>query len=171
MKLQFGCGLDKKVGYLNCDISKEVNPDMIVDLEKPLPFEDGCAEEIIMNHVLEHINNLIPLMKELHRILAPRGRVEIKVPFYTGWGAFNDPTHVRFFTPFSFDYFKPGEYAHEVDNICFDVTKRKINFGVGKSGKLNSLINPFLNMNQKIYCRFFAWVFPAAEIEFVLTKK
>jgi len=34
MKLQFGCGHDKIKGYINCDISPQVNPDKIVDLEK-----------------------------------------------------------------------------------------------------------------------------------------
>lgn len=34
MKLNLGCGRDKIKGYVNCDISKSVNPDKVVDLEK-----------------------------------------------------------------------------------------------------------------------------------------
>ena len=34
MKLNIGCGLKKKKGYINIDISKDVNPDRVVDVEK-----------------------------------------------------------------------------------------------------------------------------------------
>jgi len=170
LKLHLGCGHQKFKGYINCDISKEVKPDKIVDLEKPLPFEDNSVDEIIAYHVLEHINNFIPLMKEIHRICKKEALIIIKTPFYSAWGQFNDPTHVRFFTPFTFDYFKKGTYSHEVgaNKDMFNVEKVKINFGIGKSSILNFLINPIINLNHRIYCRFFAWIIPAAEIEYIL---
>jgi len=169
MKLNLGCGRDKIKGYLNCDISPEVNPDKIIDLEKPLNFEANSIEEILIYHTLEHIRNFIPLMKELHRICEKNALIRIKVPFYSSWGQFNDPTHVRFFTPFTFDYFKGGGYAYEVGSkSLFDVRKVKLNFGVGKSKVLNKIFNPIINLNQRVYCRFFAWIFPIAEIEFEL---
>ena len=170
MKLHLGCGNDKKEGYLNCDLSKEINPDMVVDLEQKLPFEDDSVEEILANHVLEHITNFVPLMHEIHRVCKSGARIKIKVPFYSAWGQFNDPTHVRFFTPFTFDYFKKGNYSHEVgaEKDMFGIKKIKINFGIGKSRALNFIFNPFINLNHKFYCRFLAWIFPAAEIEFEL---
>jgi len=64
MKLHLGCGYDKKEGYVNCDISEEVNPDKIVDINKTLPFEDNSVEEIFMNHVLEHTPKPLEVMKE-----------------------------------------------------------------------------------------------------------
>ena len=170
MKLHLGCGMDKKKGYLNCDISKMVKPDKVVDCEEPLQFYDNSMNEIILNHVLEHINNFVPLMHELHRISKNNSILKIKTPFYSAWGQFNDPTHVRFFTPFTFNYFKLGDYSHEVncDKDMFNIQKVKINFGIGSSSKLNWIINPIVNFNHRIYCRFFAWIFPCAEIYYEL---
>lgn len=171
MKLNLGCGIKRKKGYLNCDSSKKINPDKVVDLEKKLPFKNNSIDEIIAEHVLEHIHNFVPLMHEIWRVCKRGGIIKIKVPFYSAWGQFNDPTHVRFFTPFTFNYFcGGGDYSHEVNakKDMFRVEKVHINFGIGPSSKLNFLINPILNLNHKFYCRFFAWIFPASEIEFEL---
>ena len=170
MKLHLGCGNDYKKGYVNCDISQEVNPDMIVDLEKKLPFKDNSVSEVVANHVLEHVKNFIPLMHELHRICKKNARIKIKVPFFSAWGQYNDPTHVRFFTPFTFNYFKKGNYSHEVGlkNDMLEVKKVKINFGIGKSSKLNCIMNPLVNFNHTFYCRFLAFIFPSSEIEYEL---
>jgi hypothetical protein len=170
MKLHLGCGNDYLEGYVNCDISKEVNPDRVVDLEKKLPFDDNSVSEIKAYHVFEHVHNFVQLMHELHRVCKPLTIIKIKTPFFSAWGQYNDPTHVRFFSPFTFDYFKKNNYSHEVGakTDMFDVKKVKINFGVGKSSKFNWLFNPLVNFNHKIYCRFFAWVLPSAEIEYEL---
>jgi len=170
MKLQLGCGEDKIEGYINCDKSKAVKPDKIINLENKLPFKDNVADEILMNHVLEHITNFVELMHEIYRISKPGAKIEIRTPFYTAWGQYNDPTHVRFFTPYTFDYFRKNKYSHEVncDKDMFKVNKVKINFGIGVSSKLNKIINPVVNLSHKVYCRFFAWILPCAEIEYEL---
>lgn len=171
MKLHIGCGNDKKQGYINLDGSPLVKPDKVWNLEKtPLPFKPNTFDEIVANHVLEHIKNFSELMHDLWRISKPNAKIKIKVPFYSSWGQFNDPTHVRFFTPFTFGYFsQKNSYSHEVSTKqLFNVNKVKINFGVGQSSLLNGIINPILNLNQRFYCRFFAWIFPASEIEFEL---
>lgn len=169
MKLHIGCGNDYKEGFINCDWTDKIKVDKIVDLEKPLiMFKDNSIDEVIGNHILEHIKNFPELMHELHRICGPGAILKFKTPFYSSWGQFNDPTHVRFFTPYTFDYFKQGNYSHEVgcDEDMFEVKKVKINFGIGKSSILNKIINPIVNLNHRVYCRFFAWVFPCAEIEY-----
>ena len=172
-KLNLGCGFDYREGYINCDMFKEVNPDIVLNLEAKLPFEDNSIEEVLANHILEHITFFIPLMHELHRILKVGGIIKIRTPFYSTWGQFNDPTHVRFFTPFTFNYFKENIYSHEVNcnKNMFKVNKVRIHFGIGQSKIMNCFIDPILNLSHRIYCRFFAWIFPAAEIEYELEKE
>jgi hypothetical protein len=126
------------------------------------------------NHVLEHINNFIPLMHELHRICKKGAIIKIRTPFYSAWGQFVDPTHVRFFTPFTFNYFNTqthlGVFSHEVGATTnmFEVKKVKINFGIGRASILNWFFNPLINLNHEFYCRFLAWIVPSSEIEFEL---
>jgi len=172
IRLHLGCGKDKKENYVNLDSSSDVYPDVVWDLEKtPLPFEDNSIEEVLANHVLEHVINFIPLMHDIWRICKDRAKIKIRTPFYSAWGQYNDPTHVRFFSPLTFNYFgKNKTYSHEVgaDKEMFKVKKVKINFGIGRSSKLNWLFNPLINLNHEFYCRFFAWILPASEIEFDL---
>lgn len=169
VKLNLGCGTDKRKGYINIDSSSSVKPDKVINLEKRLPFKDNSVDEVLAYHVLEHIHNFIPLIHKLHRICKNNAMIKIKTPFYSAWGQYNDPTHKRFFTPFSFDYFKKSIYSHQVraEKDMFSI-KTKLNFGIGKSKALNWFFNPLLNLNHKVYCRFFAWIFPCAEIEFEL---
>jgi len=174
MKLHLGCGRDLKKGYVNCDVSSDVKPDKIVDLEKKLPFKNNSVDEIIANHVLEHIVNFVPLMHEFHRVCKKGAKIKIRVPFYTSCEQATDPTHVREFTPFTFDYFnvesRISVFSHEVGakRSMFRIDKVKINFGVGRISKLNWLFNPLMNFNHMFYCKLFAGILPASEIEFEL---
>ncbi len=87
MKINIGCGKDYKRGYINCDISKKVNPDKIVDLEKRLPFKNNSLEEVVANHVLENIHNFVLLIHELYRVCKKDAVIKIKTPFYSSWGS------------------------------------------------------------------------------------
>ncbi len=168
MKLNLGCGTQKIGGYVNCDISPQVKPDLILNIEGTLPFKDNSVDEIVMIHVLEHVHNFIQLMQEIWRISEKNAQIRVRVPFYASLFAYIDPTHVRFFTPFTFDYFKQSHQSgYEVGNKngMFDV-KVRINF---LTPGLERVFNPLININQRIYCRFFANIFPAGEISFVLT--
>jgi len=172
MKLHLGCGNDYRQGYVNLDSSPEVGPDFVWNLENtPLPFEDNSIDEVLANHVLEHIHNFIPLMHELHRISKKKAIIKIRTPFFAAWGQYNDPTHVRFFSPFTFNYFnKWKNYSHQVgaNTTMFVPKKIKINFGIGRAKILNWFMNPLINLNHELYCRFFAWILPASEMEYEL---
>jgi len=83
MKLNLGCGGDKRAGWINIDIREEVNPDTVWDLEKtPYPFDDESVDEILAKDVIEHITYLKveDVLKECFRILKHGGRMYIQCP-------------------------------------------------------------------------------------------
>lgn len=50
------------------------------DLNENFPLEDGCADAVIANQVIEHIINPIKFCSEIYRILRPGGRCVITTP-------------------------------------------------------------------------------------------
>lgn len=113
-KLHLGCGKDKLPGFVNIDSSEEVGPDMLLDLDKDaLPFPDNSVDEIKVDHLLEHLHNVIPLLNECNRVLTRNGVINISVPNVAFVTAFQDPTHVRFFTDKTFYYWLTGDFHYE----------------------------------------------------------
>lgn len=100
MRLNLGCGRNKLPGWLNVDHSASCEPDAVVDLEVlPWPWPDNSAEEIVLNHVLEHLGaapaTYIGIIRELWRVCRPGATVTIAVPHPRSDDFMNDPTHVR----------------------------------------------------------------------------
>jgi predicted SAM-dependent methyltransferase len=77
MKIQFCCGGNRLPGW--------DNRDMDTDITKPLPFKDGAASHVLVEHGIEHISHAEAwnFLQECHRILKPRGIVRIAIPDIT----------------------------------------------------------------------------------------
>ncbi len=56
-------------------------PDVVVDLEKPLPFTKSSYDGALLINVLEHIFEYRQLIGESARVLKPGGSIIIVVPF------------------------------------------------------------------------------------------
>ncbi len=57
-KLNLGCGLNHREGYVNLDAVKLPGVDVVHDLNKmPYPFKTNQFDEIICQHLLEHLDN------------------------------------------------------------------------------------------------------------------
>lgn len=105
-KLNLGCGKNIKEGYTNVDIHPLSGVDKAFDFNFfPYPFSDNEFEEILADNVLEHLDDIPQVMKELHRISKPGGAVRIIVPYYNCYGAHNDITHKHYFSHLSFEPF------------------------------------------------------------------
>ena len=100
--LNLGCGLNKMAEHINVD--KHGTPDVLHDLETfPWPWPKSAVEEVVLNHVLEHLGRdpdvFIQIMCELYRVCCDGATVRIAVPHPRHENFLNDPTHVRPVTP------------------------------------------------------------------------
>lgn len=132
-----------------------------------MPFEAESVKEILTKHTLEHIENLIPLMREIYRVCVPDASVRIVVPYFSSPGASQDPSHRRFFTWHTFDYFEEGSRLCFHGMGLFRIKSKKIH--ILKSVPLfGNLLSRLFTKIPRIYERFFAYLIPATEIEYVL---
>jgi predicted SAM-dependent methyltransferase len=92
VKLNLGCGVDLKKGYVNVDMYG--SPDLVLDLREEWPWPDSSVEEVEMMHVLEHLPDTISVMKKLYRVCADGAKVHIVVPHPRHDDYLSDPTHV-----------------------------------------------------------------------------
>lgn len=105
--VDLGCGTKKVEGSFGFDLRSINGVDVVCDLEKPMPIKNNSVNEVHTSHTIEHIKELIQFMEEVFRICKPGGQVIIVAPYYSSRGAFRDPTHVRFITEDTFQYFEP----------------------------------------------------------------
>jgi len=165
-KLNLGCGKDIKKGWTNLDNIKLKGVDIIHDINKfPYPFKDNEFDEILCSHILEHVEDIIQTLRELHRITKNKGKIKIRSPHFSSGVGYWDLTHKRLFSYFSFDYFQGN--CHWVD-IKFKILKRKINFTRLNFTFLNKIMNPLINLSPLLYERFLCWIIPSSEAIFLL---
>ena len=127
VKINLGCGKDIRKGWINVDIIPLPNIGIVHDLnETPYPFPDNYADYILMSHVLEHLDDVVKTMEEIYRILKPKGKVEIIVPYYKAKDAYRDPTHKHFFTEDSMKYFDPSFPYNFYTKARFKILKTEL---------------------------------------------
>ncbi|MFH8086806.1 MAG: class I SAM-dependent methyltransferase [Candidatus Aenigmatarchaeota archaeon] len=171
--LEVGCGLkpfkEEKGKVIHLDKIKLPHVEIVHDLDKfPYSFKDNEFDMIIASHVLEHVEDLVAVMKEFHRILKKDGILKITVPYFASPTGFMDPTHKHFFTLKTFDYwdkrtFLGKKFNYEVNNVEFKIIKKELHFGKIKITIKNSKV-------WSIYENVFSKIIPASEIYFELKK-
>lgn len=107
--LNVGCGQFPVAGAVNVDRHDLPGVDVVHDLDvTPWPFAAGVFDEVRGIQVFEHVGNPVGFVCETHRVLRPGGVLFLTVPHYQSENAFTDPTHVRFCTEHTWDYWIDG---------------------------------------------------------------
>lgn len=117
----------KNLKYLTGDLVSPI-ADMHFDLHS-IPLEDNRFDVVFCNHVMEHVDDPLQCMKELHRVMKPGGWAIMQVPQdFSRAETYEDPTitseadrelhfwqkdHVRLFGRDYPDYLKKAGFEVE----------------------------------------------------------
>ena len=111
--LDVGCGSNKRAGAVGLDLSADTDADVVHDLDAiPYPLEDASFDHVIMQDVLEHVRDPFRVVGELHRILRPNGRLQLRTPHFSSALAYGDPTHRHYFSTLAIRYLAAPGFSH-----------------------------------------------------------
>ena len=102
MKIDIGCGMNKKEGHIGVDIMQFFDKDgkelvdMVMDVSSaPWPWADDSVDEVNASHFIEHLKpeGRIHFVNELQRVLKKGGKCFLAVPHWCSTRAYGDLTH------------------------------------------------------------------------------
>lgn len=181
-KLCVGAGHKLQTGeeWINLDIVQLPGIDVVCDIEKvPLPFADNQFDEILCEDVLEH-TEYTKVLKELHRILKPGGKLIACFPHWSSANFWIDPSHKH-----AFSIRTMGFFVRNNPYIDWEVRKYYYNYSFARMEKskitfprhyliFKPICELLFNLNAKVQTAyelfFFARIFPAENVEVTVIK-
>jgi SAM-dependent methyltransferase len=177
-RLNLGCGTDVRAGWINLDVAPLAGVDVVHDLSSlPLPFDDNRFSEILAKDVLEHLD-YIPVLRDLHRVLAPGGLLHVVAPHFTSPAVWVDPTHRTAFSIDTLRFFAAGERfgarSYYFDFAFSGIERAWIVFHRYRWQPWNYLLEPLVNARPAFQTYYeetaVSRLFPAANVEVTLRK-
>ncbi len=107
LRLNIGAGATYIPGFRNIDIHPRA--EIQVDLgREQLPFQDNSVSLIFSHHTLEHVDDYLFALGEMHRVLQHDGTLLLGLPYVT-LTEYNlvNPYHRHNFSEHSFAFFDP----------------------------------------------------------------
>jgi len=157
--LNLGSGRKPVPGALNVDVSEAAGADLVVNLNQlPWPFESSRFDEVLAFDVIEHLDDVVAAMAEVHRVAKDGARFRATVPHFSSANAFTDITHRHHFGWQSFEYFTGEHEFSYYSAVKFRCLARSLLF---HPGLLNKLVWRFANRHPQLYERRLTWILPA----------
>jgi predicted SAM-dependent methyltransferase len=81
-RLHWGCGSWRPDGWINSDRKEGPGIDISCDILDGLPLDTGSIDYAVSIHALPEVSypDLVPVMKELRRVLRPNGVLRLGLP-------------------------------------------------------------------------------------------
>jgi SAM-dependent methyltransferase len=157
--LNLGCGTKYIPEAVNVDINPQAKPDILHDLNcLPWPLPNDQFLEILAYDSIEHLDDVMVAMTEIYRVACHGAIVNITVPHFSCFNSYTDPSHVRSFGYFSFDYFLANPPDSKYRAGQFKIRKQQLIF---YPSVINKLVYRIANRYPLFYERRWAWIFPA----------
>lgn len=164
MKLNLGCGGKRRPGFIGVDQYQAGGADVLADVVR-LPFRTSSIDELHLDNVIEHIDDLVALMRELVRVGRAGARITIVTPHFTAWASWRDPTHKHHLSYFSMDHFA-DKWVADYAGARVRIANRRLSFGGGLSGVIARLL---FWLSPRQYEKKYCFVFRASTLFFELT--
>jgi SAM-dependent methyltransferase len=123
-KINLGAGnlIEDTKEWINHDLIKHREEiELVFDLEKiPYPLEDNQFEEVKIFDVLEHLDNPLEVMNELHRIIKKGGLLSLRVAGWKSEHCWADITHKKVYDIDAFDSLDPTTQRGQEYNYYSD---------------------------------------------------
>ena len=141
------------IEYVSGDLNPLVNWDVILDITD-IKFKDNFFDVIICNHILEHIEDDRKAMRELFRVLRPKGIAILQVPISkNAKKTFEDFTitppkeRERYFGQKDHVRIYGKDYKNRLESIVFKVEF----YDIKKELKIKYIRKYGLNENEILY--------------------
>jgi SAM-dependent methyltransferase len=159
--LDVGCGSAKHPEAVGLDISAETDADIVHDLDVfPYPIDDDAFDQILLQDVIEHVQDPISVLGELHRVARPGARIQLRTPHFSSVLAYGDPTHRHAFSTLAVHQLAEPRFAH-YSAIRFTVVH--VTLDLWTPFRLTG-IAALANRRPEVYEKYFAFLFTAMNI-------
>lgn len=174
VRLNLGCGYQRLPGYVGVDRNARARgAQVICDLERPLPFRDNVADEVLVDHALEHLSDVLRPLAEVHRVCKHGARVSVRCPHFScAWG---NPDHKSAISLYLFDVFQLDHHERFCEAV-FRIDNRRLHWMRPRdatslprramSAMISWLANLHPTLCQRLWCY---WVGGFEEIQFEVT--
>ncbi len=163
--LDVGCGTRKiEADAIGIDRSANSAADIVWDLDQyPWPLDSNRFERVYLSHIIEHVQDVMKTMAEVHRAAKDGADVWITTPHFSSHNSYVDPTHVRHMAAASFDYFRGNDFETFTGApFRFEIVSVELTFG--GNFVLDNMGRTLDRLSRKWYERHAAWMFPALDI-------
>ncbi len=161
--LDVGCGQNKQPGAVGIDIAPLPGVDVVHDLNVyPYPLPDDNFDRVYCFSVLEHVDDVMRTMAELHRLMKDGAELHISLPHYSHPKTYGDPTHRHFFSFRVVEYLSGAVYPY-YGGARFRTQQAML----GQPGRSTPL-RRWMNSNPYLTERVLAHIRPVESMYFVL---
>jgi predicted SAM-dependent methyltransferase len=165
-KLNLGCGLEIKEGWVNADIYQHEKSVVYCDMNKRFPWKKNTFDFVYMRHSLEHAKDTQKTIAEIWRVCKPKAIIKIIVPHYAMMLALTNLTHYQAFGSGTFNNYQPGSKRKYYYDVAFNIKEEYFSFV--HFPKITWFATNWANRHKRFWELRLAHFFPPQEIIYVL---